>query len=83
MSKNLKISEGRSSQSRLSCHSNETAPPGSMPQDSWINAGFLGHECGMFTQNDKVEVSTTEIFVAIQEVAPERGLNLRRAYESI
>ncbi|OBT77945.1 hypothetical protein VF21_04346 [Pseudogymnoascus sp. 05NY08] len=55
MSKNLNISEGRSSQRKPSRHSNETAPTGSTPQDSWINAGFLGHECGMFTQNDKVD----------------------------
>ncbi|KFY18690.1 hypothetical protein V493_08414 [Pseudogymnoascus sp. VKM F-4281 (FW-2241)] len=54
MSKNLKISEDRCGQRRFSCHSNETAPPGSLPQDSWINVGFLGHECGMFTHNDKV-----------------------------
>lgn len=83
MSKNLNISEGRSSQSRPSCHLNDTAPLGSLPQDSSINAGFLGHECGMFTQNDKVDVSTTNFFVAIREIASERGWNLRRTYESI
>lgn len=83
MSKNLNISEGRSSQSRPSCHPNDTAPLGSLPQDSSINAGFLGHECGMFTQDGKVDVSITKFFVVIREVASKRGLNLRRTYESV
>ncbi|OBT54756.1 hypothetical protein VE04_10345 [Pseudogymnoascus sp. 24MN13] len=61
MSKNLNISEGRSSQSRPSCHLNDTAPLGSLPQDSSINAGFLGHECGMFTQNDKVDKTNASL----------------------
>lgn len=77
MSKNLNISEDRCSQSGSSCHPNATAPPDPLPRDSWINAGFLEHECGMFTQNDKVDVSTTKFFVSIPEVAPEESLNLR------
>ncbi|OBT64900.1 hypothetical protein VE03_06459 [Pseudogymnoascus sp. 23342-1-I1] len=54
MFRNLNISEDCRGQSGCPCHSNATAAPGTLPQDSWINAD-LGHECGMFTQNDKIE----------------------------
>ncbi|ELR06590.1 hypothetical protein GMDG_08063 [Pseudogymnoascus destructans 20631-21] len=74
MSKNLNISEGRSGQSRHSCHSNETAPLGSLPQDSSINTGFLGHECGTFTQDDTVDKTNSSLDKkVVLDTMPKKG----------
>ncbi|KFY91839.1 hypothetical protein V498_05295 [Pseudogymnoascus sp. VKM F-4517 (FW-2822)] len=58
--KNLNIPEDHCSQSGCSCYSNAIAPRGSLSLDSWINAGSLGHECGMFIQNNKVNETNAD-----------------------
>lgn len=59
MSRNFNISVDRCSESGGPCCSNATTPSSSLPRGSCINAEFIGHECGMFIQNDEVDVSTT------------------------
>lgn len=77
MSNNLNIREDRCTQGRLSSHSNDTAPPDTSPRKSWINAGLLGHECGMFAQSDKIDVSTTKLIAATGAAAKDPGSSLR------
>lgn len=81
--KSLNISEDSCSQSGLTCHSNATAPPGSLPQDSWINAGFLGHECGLFDQNENLDVSTTKSSVATRKWPQKKASTCEREYNSV
>jgi hypothetical protein len=79
MSNNLNIPEDRCSHGRLSSHSNDTAPLDTSPWKSWVNAGLLGHECGIFAQSDKIDVSTTKL-IAAPRAAAEEDLDLRKVH---